>query len=534
MVEDKHRRPEVYQRLIEAGGGKTISLPRGSSRNKEVFVDCITHVIVDTVTPVEVQMFARAGVPCLHPEYLAEFLFQVHPRIKPYLITDQQKQKEETRIDEIKKSCKKVPRVYLGNSRTELLTSTSQVPSPTPEVRGQQHTPSCSSASPSKGSKRKLQLRQDIAGTLEMRKRRKMVHHQPCVPPWVRSSYKTFKSKDNQSAVPFTQAQQYIIDASIEEKQVLDAIVTVESYISTKHYPPAQLQHVIMQLILKTKDNWLAVACIKVLQSTLCMHGPALNPQMTEVYLDALLDGPREVRALHKYITTCDHWDFLYIVIKLAGCKRYSLASKEPTTSQADDGSPVDEAHNNAVLLLEFLTYQIEEDFTAWKNRKEYKLPISNCGCMIARIIWPASRKRYPSRLLTMPFKQLIKNVMKNLVKTEVPVAFGDTKFKILKHLLSLLNMAAEYCTYETQQCTTELNLAGSLVTEFSMAVASQIIDSGIHDNPEKLSLLLSLLQPQWLKLNVMQGILDRRHQSILETREAERLQSMPLTMNKI
>lgn len=43
-----------------------------------------------------------------------------------------------------------------------------------------------------------------------------------------------------------------------------------------------------------------------------------------------------------------------------------------------------------------------------------------------------------------------------------------------------MINMAAEYCTYkecDMSSSSTELNLAGDKVTNFSSAVASQIIE---------------------------------------------------------
>lgn len=530
MVENKYRRPFVYKRLIEAGGGKTVSLPQGCSKNKEMFVDCVTHVIVDRCYANDVQLFARGGVPCLHPEYLAEYLFKTDAQMESYLVTSHVKRRKTSNEGT---SCHHGSQ-QVNNTKDKAAIS-KQV-----EAKTELKEPLAPSTTPNVVTKRKFQAMKGLDEALESRKRQKTERYKPCVPPWIKSVYKTYKSKGTPMPVPFSQLQLNFIEATIEENQWFDGLRTVQSYLSPQHYPPAELLHHLMQQMLKTKDKNLAIACEKVLQATLCMHNPSTNPEISKVYLDALLDGPKEIKALDRYLTATDLWDYLYHVIKLA--LHQNKTSHQPLgesvktedgEQREDDGGEIGDKSENAGLLLKFLVFQIEDDFTAWKNRKEYGLPSSSHGIMISKILWPGA-KGPPLRITTVPFKQLMKVTMKALLKT------SDSSLaphQCVRPLLAMINMAAEYCIHkecDMSSSATELNLTGDKVTNFSSAVASQIIEAGIHEDVERLALLLTLLRPAWLKLKVVQAVLDRRHQSLLEEQEAERMRMMPLSLKKI
>lgn len=56
--------------------------------------------------------------------------------------------------------------------------------------------------------------------------------------------------------VPFSQLQLNFIEATIEENQWFDGLKTVQSYLSPRHYPPAELLHHIMQQMLKVLSSY--------------------------------------------------------------------------------------------------------------------------------------------------------------------------------------------------------------------------------------------------------------------------------------
>ncbi|XP_071790753.1 SMC5-SMC6 complex localization factor protein 1-like isoform X1 [Asterias amurensis] len=83
LVTNTKNRPAVYRRLIECGGGNVMSL-RSSSKNLESLTKTLNYIFMDKCYLEKVRPLLAEGVPCLAPDFIAEYLFQESPDLEKY------------------------------------------------------------------------------------------------------------------------------------------------------------------------------------------------------------------------------------------------------------------------------------------------------------------------------------------------------------------------------------------------------------------------------------------------------------------
>ena len=76
MVHDQQVCLFTVCRLIECGGGNVISL-RSSSKNLESLTKTLNYIFMDKCYLEKVRPLLAEGVPCLAPDFIAEYLFEV-------------------------------------------------------------------------------------------------------------------------------------------------------------------------------------------------------------------------------------------------------------------------------------------------------------------------------------------------------------------------------------------------------------------------------------------------------------------------
>ncbi|XP_038053653.1 SMC5-SMC6 complex localization factor protein 1-like isoform X2 [Patiria miniata] len=585
LVTSNNNRPAVYKRLIECGGGTVLSL-RPPIRDPDSLAKLLTHTFVDRCYEQKVRSLRDRGVPCLAPEFLAEFLFEKIPNQKKYDIATYKPETSSENSTPKGAGCVKTSQGHSGNHIIFTpVTATAAKASHRGKNRSQKLTLSQSSSeslvltSSSQSSQSSAVTGSPLVG--RARNQSKLTQspltqstltsgsvRSPGRTPWSRADssavngdlvvkrklkfsstvvqetvaeVKRKQSAGHYSRVPFwmqVQPPKYqddpvvamafptvvsnLIEAYLEEDFWLKAVHSIHAHLSSKKYPPPSLMHVIMSKMLESTDVAYKNHAIHLLKSVLCLHRPT-TPEMSSIYLQSFVPANDRWFGLESDDPINMPWDFIGSIIRKSLQRPQSEADRKDTEQSTTELAAL---RHSAELLLGYIVAVLEQDYQAFSYREENGIKRGKTRhCMLSQILWPSLNIKASSPIV----RQLITFLLRAVSLVEETADM----YPCLRMIITLVEIAAECCRMFAGDSSILGNLGSGAHQDLAVEIASMAMQDGLADKTESLNILLSLLHPDWLKLKVTESLFSAYHDSVVSD-ENRHMASELLSLKKV
>ncbi|XP_072044649.1 SMC5-SMC6 complex localization factor protein 1-like [Amphiura filiformis] len=570
FVENKKRKPAVYKRVIECGDGKVVNA-RLPIKDADAMATQLTLALVDKTYESDVKSLVARGVPCVSPDFIAEHLFEEHPDMTKFLVGKQpvscqsivtstvsstrssrrssranskptsplkvlavvkqervspplRRVKKQTTlkftpsvpaVSSVKAASAPAPESSVKTASPPAPVSSAKpkpVPVPVSTVKAASSTAPVSSVkaasapatavnTPVKSTTRAtfVDLQsvnlQDVKETVVKKQARDPLSF---VPYWMQVAPPKSKVGDR-CAMPFPKVISNVIEACIEEGLWLQAVAIVTSNLSVSKFPPADIIHMIMQEIMKSASTTIATSGYHMLKSILCLHSPMSTPSLAQMYLQSMLPPERDIEG---FVIEDDspircHWDFMDRVIRNSFPSMFC-----PDDISKEESVKATKSQMNHQLLLKYLVSLLEQDFNGYQQRylnSKSKKPVN---CMVSSIIWPSGHHR----VMTSALKHLLGHFINAVKHTQQ----NETMCTLLRMLATVVRMAAELLRLDNPSLVQYGVCAkdGPLV-EIAYELVSMGTQDGVLDNSECIHIMLTALEPNWLKMCVSEILLQ-------------------------
>ncbi|XP_030847621.1 SMC5-SMC6 complex localization factor protein 1 isoform X5 [Strongylocentrotus purpuratus] len=530
-VTNRNNRDAVYRRVLEAGGGQCV---KGTFPIKEParLVPSVTHVIVDKCHEKDVQCLEERGIPCLLPEFIAEYLFQENPNMTQYHVTSAlmtpTQTLRQTNVVVSTVSAKKDHDTFLKpNPRArsqgkKINTSGREGDTPGSTMSMAEES---TSSDPGRGVKRKLHFSPNqLREALQILKKRKLSsQHLPLVPytMLIPRPKKTFQCASHVCpSIPFSANICNSIEANIEESHWLDALSCIGSSISTLQYPPPHMLYSIMQHILLCPSLMICRSAVHILKQVLCLHSPACYVSLRGLYLDSMIQPQGVFKMPYQY----EHWNFVDAVIRRALYGQNVIQD----VKEHEDEEAVKVAMETGEMLLHFLVSLFEEDFMASARRtsegtEKEKGP---SRCILAQILWPSVMEQTSRKV-----PNNVQRLMTKFIQAVKMAAKCDDWVPVTTLLSTLMLIAAEIHVAFGELPGNKNSEKGR--KEFAEALASRAKKEDILATRSGQEMFLSMLKPSWLCMGVAECLLHNYDDQLLDGDRTFWV-GQPLTMRKI
>ncbi|XP_001633927.2 uncharacterized protein LOC5513685 isoform X2 [Nematostella vectensis] len=446
LVNDAKRRI-AYKRLLAAGQARILNGKPGDTYMPKL-AKKLTHVFVEKSLECDVEGLAKAGVPCLSPDYIPEYILR-HP--KPC--------KDEFSIS-----------IY-----THLTSTTAQNKShkDTPEYPTGSYTNHRTRIQDLLAKCPKKRLSGELpAHQMSPTKKAKLEGFQFITPKWLDLSFtnptlgRRMEQKQNVSShktqTPVSAFPDQVLDSVssyMDASHEISAIDLMGSFLSDKCHPSDALIHIMMnKLLLKASTIRQAVKAYSWLQKLLYLHPPSTKSCL---YLSALT--PPEDNPSSQVFKQSTEWAYLSNVASMA------LGLSDNINPPA--GVPSRQTETSKPSYDKSLVWRI-----LWPNGMGSSI---NCHVRaLFRLTWKAC--------------------------TEVDNQ--ATKMPVLNSLQNMVAMVAACCEYADQDTNTPVALIGTRMS--SLATEMMLTCGQSHEAEGPLRLFLETCRPSWLKMKVTEIML--------------------------
>ncbi|XP_031568716.1 SMC5-SMC6 complex localization factor protein 1-like [Actinia tenebrosa] len=509
------KRKIAYKRLLDAGQATVLNARPPFQAN---LVEKVTHVFAEKAMEKVVQCFLDAGIPCLSPDYIPEYILQDPiPSMDDFSILNYSNPKAIPKTVNREPTNRYITPVYppgeCGAPKTKSRISDIK-------MRNQ-------------GQKRQAEAILIEDHPSPPKKLKQIKNHEEIFPNWLEwhstspwvlnmdlttcerpSNQAHLKSKKSVSTFPT-----YVVNAidSYLEEEGHESIVlsTITSFLSsTRHPAPSLVYTIINRFLLKASTPQLASQAYMVLHHLVSLHPP---PVRSYLYQQAMQSPISSSKGIVKAKSSA--WEFL--------SDTFSLALEVKNGNYIKDASTSRQTRDNSLLLIKFLCGVLEKDFQAVKEKKEYSGGLyTHKESLIWNIIWPDGQGGSVNRAV----RQLFKLLWISAKQSEE----DNVKIQVLLALQGLVAMVAA-CFEYMDQSTLGTNTSGAKVGSRMVSLATELVLTcgRSHDQEGSLRMLLESCRPAWLKMKVL-DIMLHSYDDCLVPQESKHLLAKGLCMEKI
>ncbi|XP_022101976.1 SMC5-SMC6 complex localization factor protein 1-like isoform X2 [Acanthaster planci] len=592
LVTSNNNRPAVYKRLIECGGGVVLS-QRLPIKEPDNLAKLLTYAFVDKCFEEKVRPLRERRVPCLAPEFIAEFLFEEAPNqekfdIAVYKPEAKKKSSSEngtsrgadiarsSQASAVKTSKKgknqrsqKVPLSQVSSSSESLVFTGSS------QLSQHQSQSSQSAGSPSVAIARRqstvtksplTQLTLTQAGLTKTNRTSASTAPSPGSTPWTWVDAKVNANAAVKRKLKFTSSQVQQTVAELKRKHAEGHYSRVPYWmqVQTPKYQDESVvgrpfPEVVSSLMVAyfEEDFWLKGVHSVHAHLSAKRYPPS---SLMHIIMSKILESTdaafknhavhvlKAVLCIHRPVTPEMSGVYLQSFMP-ATDGSFGLESDDPIDTPWDFiGSVIrrslqrsgSDANDDADLPA--------SHSAALRNSAEMLL-----GYIVALLEQDyqaftyreenTSHKRKPRRCMLSgilwpnhrikAFSPLVRQLITFLLRGVAVVEETPDMYPCLRMIVTLVEIAAECCRIFTRDSDILGTLQCGAHQDLAVEIASMAMQDGLADRTESLNILLSLLRPDWLKLKVTESLFSVYNDSLVLD-ENRSVAGKPLSLKKV
>lgn len=487
VVADAKKRA-AYKRLLEVGCAVIVN---GKSPYQSSLASKLTHVFVETALHNEIKALQLAGVQCLSPDYIPEFLLQ-DPTPPPavFLITSYKSPVCLAAVGRLQRTAGRLK--YTPDLGSDAMLS---------RIGKENHLSTIASTP----TKTKASSSEHLCASESLNKKQRQDHINDrvdftCVDKWRPvSTLNGCSSKAHKvCAAEFPGYVMNSIDGYLEESHESTVLHVIKSFMTSVRYPPASLLCTVIDQLQKSPLVH-ATKAFLLLQRLLVFHPPSHNSSLYQPTLN--LHTNAEGTSVEGSV--CD-WEFLKTICS--------------------------ETDGNSLLLLRFVITLLERDFHGHSGSAGVLSASETLISLKMSLIW----QMFWGESSGVSFNTRLRELLGISWNAAYRACDDPKEIPVLHSLQSVITMVSQihvFTDIHSMKCTRES--LGTRLSECSRTFVTEVTLGGRQRSGASLKRFLETCGSTWLKMHVTDMLLAN-YSDCLVPLERRCLKIKPISLEKI